>query len=243
MAFPFVLRLVDSIATTPVVPNAWPDYRPRQPDYLRRLFRRRFPALKALYEERYASFCGQFRLPPIARTQPPRSAPVVTGAGASPASAVLTAATTTSALSHVKGSSLDPPAPRIGPSFQASTSAGTSFSTCPTVSSSGPYPRSYAPFPDTTVPYSPTWAGSSSTSCPPVSAGLRAGRSRQIEWKQPAAIAGVNWYNIYFKLCAGTIKQEQAVDFPRHLLRLLHGNVPIIRDGLRFLFSRHTHQN
>lgn len=52
-------------------------------------------------------------------------------------------------------------------------------------------------------------------------------------WKQLAAIAGVSWYNIYFKLYAGTIKHEQVVDFLRHLLRLLRGNVLVICDGLR----------
>jgi transposase len=52
-------------------------------------------------------------------------------------------------------------------------------------------------------------------------------------WKQLAAIAGVSWYNIYFKLYAGTIKQEQVVDFLRHLLRFLRGNVLVIWDGLK----------
>jgi transposase len=52
-------------------------------------------------------------------------------------------------------------------------------------------------------------------------------------WKQLAAIAGVSWYNIYFKLYPGTIKQEQVVDFLRHLMRLLKGNVLVIWDGLR----------
>lgn len=52
-------------------------------------------------------------------------------------------------------------------------------------------------------------------------------------WKQLAAIGGVSWYNIYFKLYAGTIKQEQVVDFLRHLLRLLKGNVLVVWDGLR----------
>jgi transposase len=52
-------------------------------------------------------------------------------------------------------------------------------------------------------------------------------------WKQLAAIAGVSWYNIYFKLYPGTIKQEQVVDFLRHLLRMVKGNVLVIWDGLR----------
>jgi transposase len=52
-------------------------------------------------------------------------------------------------------------------------------------------------------------------------------------WKQLAAIAGVSWYNIYFKLYPGTIKQEQVVDFLRHLMRLLRGNILVVWDGLR----------
>jgi transposase len=52
-------------------------------------------------------------------------------------------------------------------------------------------------------------------------------------WKQLAAIAGVSWCNMYFKLYPGTIKQEQVIDFLRHLLRLLHGNVLVVWDGLR----------
>ncbi|MFZ4618311.1 MAG: transposase [Rectinemataceae bacterium] len=43
----------------------------------------------------------------------------------------------------------------------------------------------------------------------------------------------MSWYYIYFKLYPGTIKQEQVIDFLRHFLRLLHGNVLVIWDGLR----------
>lgn len=52
-------------------------------------------------------------------------------------------------------------------------------------------------------------------------------------WKQLAAIAGVSWYNIYFKLYQGTIKQEQVVDFLGHLLRFLKGRILVVWDGLR----------
>ena len=50
----------------PVATTSGPEYRPRQPGFLRNLFRQRFPDFQALYEERYASFYGKFRLPLIA---------------------------------------------------------------------------------------------------------------------------------------------------------------------------------
>ena len=56
---------MDSTAESPVLPSLQPEYRPRQPGLLRRLFRQRFPAFQALYEQRYASFYGKFRLPLI----------------------------------------------------------------------------------------------------------------------------------------------------------------------------------
>jgi len=43
------------------------EYRPRGPDPLRTLFRQRFPAFQAAYEQRYAAFFGKFRLPLISR--------------------------------------------------------------------------------------------------------------------------------------------------------------------------------
>jgi hypothetical protein len=59
---------MESAAETPVVPIARPDYHPRQPGLLRKLFRQRFPAFEALYEERYAFFYGKFR-PPAHRSR------------------------------------------------------------------------------------------------------------------------------------------------------------------------------
>ena len=44
-----------------------PIYRPRGPDPLRTLFRRRFPDFQAAYEQRYAAKYGRFRLPLITR--------------------------------------------------------------------------------------------------------------------------------------------------------------------------------
>ena len=56
-----------SAAETPVLPSIRPEYRPRGPDPLRTLFRQRFPAFQASYEQRYAAFFGKFRLPLISR--------------------------------------------------------------------------------------------------------------------------------------------------------------------------------
>jgi hypothetical protein len=44
-----------------------PIYRPRGPDSLRTLFRRRFPTFPDTYEQRYAATYGRFRLPLITR--------------------------------------------------------------------------------------------------------------------------------------------------------------------------------
>jgi hypothetical protein len=49
--------LVSALKT---VPEA--HYRPRAPNVIQRLFRERFAAFELAYEERYAAFCGKFRL-------------------------------------------------------------------------------------------------------------------------------------------------------------------------------------
>ena len=56
-----------STAETPALPSIRPEYRPRGPDPLRTLFRQRFSAFQASYEQRYAAFFGKFRLPLISR--------------------------------------------------------------------------------------------------------------------------------------------------------------------------------
>jgi hypothetical protein len=56
---------VDATAQSPVLRSIQPEYRPRQPGLLRKLFQQRFPAFQALYEQRYPSFYGKFRLPLI----------------------------------------------------------------------------------------------------------------------------------------------------------------------------------
>jgi hypothetical protein len=91
------------------------------------------------------------------------------------------------ALSRARVSFSAPPAPRSGPSFWGSISAGTSFSICHTVSSSGPFQRSSVHSSGTIAICSPTSAGSSSTSCPPILARRRAGRSAE-PWSAATAV-------------------------------------------------------
>ena len=51
-------------------------------------------------------------------------------------------------------------------------------------------------------------------------------------------MAGVTWWNFYFRLFPGTIRSPQVVEFLTHLLRHLSGNVLVIWDGLRAHRSR-----
>jgi hypothetical protein len=57
-------------------------------------------------------------------------------------------------------------------------------------------------------------------------------------WKTLSAMAGVTWWNFYFRLFSGAIKNPQVVEFLRHLMRHLPGKLLIIWDGLR---SHHSH--
>jgi transposase len=52
-------------------------------------------------------------------------------------------------------------------------------------------------------------------------------------WKTLSAIAGVTWWNFYFRLFPGTIRAPQVVEFLRQLQRHLPGKLLIIWDGLR----------
>jgi hypothetical protein len=54
-------------AAAPVYSDSQSIYRPRGPDPLRTLFRRRFPDFQAAYEQRYAATYGRFRLPLITK--------------------------------------------------------------------------------------------------------------------------------------------------------------------------------
>lgn len=57
-------------------------------------------------------------------------------------------------------------------------------------------------------------------------------------WKTLSAIAGVTWWNFYFRLYPGSIRAPQVVEFLTHLLRHLHGKVLVIWDGLPVHRSR-----
>ena len=39
-------------------------------------------------------------------------------------------------------------------------------------------------------------------------------------WKKLSAIAGLSWWNFYFRLYPGAIKTEQVIDFLKHLQRI-----------------------
>jgi transposase len=49
-------------------------------------------------------------------------------------------------------------------------------------------------------------------------------------WKLLSAMAGVTWWNFYFRLFQGTIRGPQVVEFLSHLLRHIPGNVLVIWD-------------
>jgi transposase len=51
-------------------------------------------------------------------------------------------------------------------------------------------------------------------------------------------MAGVTWWNFYFRLFPGTICSQQVVEFLGHLLRHLSGKPLIVWDGLRSHRSR-----
>jgi len=47
-----------------------------------------------------------------------------------------------------------------------------------------------------------------------------------------SAIAGVTWWNFYFRLFPGAIKSQQIVAFLTHLMRHIPSNLTVIWDGL-----------
>lgn len=57
-------------------------------------------------------------------------------------------------------------------------------------------------------------------------------------WKVLSAIAGVSWWNFYFRLFPGTIRSPQVVLFLKHLLRHVPGPMLVIWDGLATHRSR-----
>jgi transposase len=57
-------------------------------------------------------------------------------------------------------------------------------------------------------------------------------------WRTLSAMAGVTWWNFYFRLFPDAIRAPQVVEFLRHLQRHLPGKLLIIWDGLRSHRSR-----
>lgn len=61
-------------------------------------------------------------------------------------------------------------------------------------------------------------------------------------WKQLSVIAGVSWWQIYFRLFPGTIRGPECVEFLKSLQRQIGRKLLIIWDGLQVHKSRHVHQ-
>ena len=51
-------------------------------------------------------------------------------------------------------------------------------------------------------------------------------------WKTLSAMAGVTWWNFYFRLFPGTIRSPQVIEFLEHLLRHIPGKLLVVWDGL-----------
>jgi transposase len=59
-------------------------------------------------------------------------------------------------------------------------------------------------------------------------------------WKMLSAMAGVTWWNFYFRLFPGAIRSPQIIEFLSHLLRHIPGQLLIVWDGLPGHRSRAT---
>jgi transposase len=57
-------------------------------------------------------------------------------------------------------------------------------------------------------------------------------------WGKLSVVAGITWWQFYFRIYRGSIKSQQAVDFLRHLSRQISGKLLIIWDGLAVHRSR-----
>ena len=57
-------------------------------------------------------------------------------------------------------------------------------------------------------------------------------------WKVLSALAGITWWNFYFRLYEDTIRAPQVVDFLAHLLRQLPGRLQVIWDRAKTHRSR-----
>ena len=51
-------------------------------------------------------------------------------------------------------------------------------------------------------------------------------------WKTLSVMAGMTWWNFYFKLFPGSIKGPQIIEFLQHLMRHLRRPLLVIWDGL-----------
>ena len=51
-------------------------------------------------------------------------------------------------------------------------------------------------------------------------------------WKTLSAMAGITFWNFYFRLFAGAIRSPQIIEFLTHLLRHIAGKLLIVWDGL-----------
>jgi transposase len=57
-------------------------------------------------------------------------------------------------------------------------------------------------------------------------------------WGKLSVIAGITWWEFYFRLYRGSIKSRQAVEFLSHLRRQVAGKLLVIWDGLAVHRSR-----
>ena len=57
-------------------------------------------------------------------------------------------------------------------------------------------------------------------------------------WRTLSVIAGITWWNFYFRLFPGTVRSPQVVEILDHLLRHIPGRLWIVWDGLRQHRSR-----
>jgi transposase len=57
-------------------------------------------------------------------------------------------------------------------------------------------------------------------------------------WNHLSAIAGLTWWNFYFRLYSGSINKERVVEFLQHLMRHIPGDILIVWDRLTAHRSR-----
>jgi transposase len=62
------------------------------------------------------------------------------------------------------------------------------------------------------------------------------------DWKTLSVIAGLTVWNFYFQIFEETIKSEQVIEFLKHLLRYIPGDILLIWDRLPAHKSKLTHQ-